>query len=190
MRFGITFDYLCPFARNANEAVLNGLSSGRDWDVEFVPFSLSQTATEEGSPDVFADTDISGIRALHWGIAARDTDPEHFPEVHRAIFSLRHDEGLDIGDEDLLRKAVSGAGADPDQLAEEVASGRPAETLARQHTEAVERWAVFGVPTFIHGEIATFVRLMSRGVVEDVDRVLSMLEWTDLNEFKRTRIPR
>ena len=49
---------------------------------------------------------------------------------------------------------------------------------------------MFGVPTFIVGDEAVFVRLMSRGEPSDIDRVLELVGWTDLNEFKRTRIPR
>ncbi len=37
---------------------------------------------------------------------------------------------------------------------------------------------------------AVFVRLMERHVVSDVDKVLDMLDWARLNEFRRTRIPR
>jgi hypothetical protein len=49
---------------------------------------------------------------------------------------------------------------------------------------------VFGVPTFISDEVATFVRFMERGLVSDVDRVLDLVGWHGLNEFKRTRVPR
>jgi len=40
--FAVTFDYLCPFARNAFESIAAGLADGRDWRVQYVPFSLSQ----------------------------------------------------------------------------------------------------------------------------------------------------
>jgi hypothetical protein len=36
--FAVTWDYRCPFARNAHEHVLAGLADGADWDVTFVPF--------------------------------------------------------------------------------------------------------------------------------------------------------
>ena len=35
--FAVTFDYRCPFARNAHEAVVTGLREKRDWDVRFLP---------------------------------------------------------------------------------------------------------------------------------------------------------
>ncbi|HEY5685176.1 MAG TPA: DsbA family protein [Acidimicrobiia bacterium] len=191
MRFGVNFDYLCPFARNVNEAVLNGLDQGRDWDVRFWAFSLAQVHVKDGDPDVWdAPEARSGVLALQWGVAARDAFPELFPAVHRELFAARHDHGRDIKDESVIRHSVETAGADPDALAEVVATGVPLRTVETEHTESVDRWRVFGVPTFLLDEHATFVRVMRRGDVEDLVRTLDMLSWTDLNEFKRTRVPR
>jgi predicted DsbA family dithiol-disulfide isomerase len=190
MRFDITFDYLCPFARNANEAVVNGLRQGRDWDVAFRPFSLAQVHVEEGEPSVFDDQSKSGVRALHWGIAVRDSDPVSFPAAHVNLFAARHDDGQDISDESVIRAALADAGVDVDAMAEVVASGAPAKTLAAEHTESVDRWQVFGVPTFIRDDVATFIRFMNRGDVDDLDRALDLLDWQAMNEFKRTVVPR
>ena len=128
--------------------------------------------------------------ALQYGIAVRDAFPDHFFDAHLALFAARHDKGLKLGHEDVLRDAVAEAGLDPDAVAEEVASGRPLKTLAAEHTEAVDKWDVFGVPTFIEGEEAVFVRFMERGRVDDLERMLDLLQWSRLNEFKRTRIAR
>ena len=56
---------------------------------------------------------------------------------------------------------------------------------------------MFGVPTFIAGGQAVFVRVMDRpgGDAErarvTVERILDLLTgWPELNEFKRTSIPR
>ncbi len=191
MQFGINFDYLCPFARNASEAVLNGLERGKEWDVRFWAFSLAQVHVGEGEPSVWAQPEgKSGVLALQWGVAVRDSFPEHFPAVHRALFAARHDHGQDIKDEAVLRQAVSDAGADSDAIAEVVATGTPLKAVAAEHTESVERWRVFGVPTFLLDDHATFVRFMSRGDVDDLSRTLELLSWTNLNEFKRTVVPR
>ena len=72
----------------------------------------------------------------------------------------------------------------------EVESGRPREILATEHTDLVSGWAVFGVPTFIVGEEAVFVRSMERHRPDDVHRIVDLVPWTNLNEFKRTRVPR
>jgi len=57
--------------------------------------------------------------------------------------------------------------------------------------------SVFGVPTFIAGEEAAFVRIMTRPgtdtalATSTIDRVVDLLDkHVDFNEFKRTSIPR
>ena len=49
---------------------------------------------------------------------------------------------------------------------------------------------MFGVPTFIVDDEAVFVRLMERDQVDELERMLGLISWTGLNEFKRTTIPR
>jgi 2-hydroxychromene-2-carboxylate isomerase len=189
----VTFDYRCPFAYNGNAAVIAAVRSGSDVDFRFTPFSLDQAHTEEGEAPVWERDPSSwgtGTLALQYGIAVRDAFPEQFFDAHLALFAARHDKGLKLGHEDVVRDAVAEAGLDPDAVAEEVASGRPLKSLAAEHSEAVDRWAVFGVPTYIEGDEAVFVRFMERGRVDDLERVLELLQWTRLNEFKRTQIPR
>jgi hypothetical protein len=161
--FAVTFDYRCPFARNAHEHVIAGLQAGADWDVHFVPFSLSQAKVEPGQPDTWDDPAAdSGLLALQLGVAVRDTQPEAFLEAHRALFALRHDHGRSIRDEALLRDALAGAGIDVDAAFEEVSSGRPLETVRTEHERAAEEHEVWGVPTFVAGGQSAFVRLMDR----------------------------
>jgi len=189
----VTFDYRCPFAYNGNAAVVAALRAGSDIDFRFTPFSLDQAHIEEGDAPVW-DRDPSdwgtGTLALLYGIAVRDAFPDQFFDAHLALFAARHDMGLKLGHEDVVRDAVAEAGLDPDAVAEEVESGRPLKSLATEHIEAVDRWAVFGVPTYIEGDEAVFVRFMERGRVDDLERTLELLQWTRLNEFKRTQIAR
>lgn len=192
--FQLTFDYLCPFARNANEAVVEGIASGADWSVAYRPFSLSQTKVEEGDLDVWdrpADADgVRGVLALQWGIAVRDTWPETFPAFHVALFAARHEHGVDIGAAAALADIAAGVGLDPVSVATEVDAGWPRRTLADEHRELVTKWDVFGVPTFIAQDEAVFVRTMERHRPDEIGRIVDLLTWTNLNEFKRTRIPR
>ena len=191
--FAATFDYRCPFARNGHESVVAGLREGRDWDVTFAPFSLDQVHVEEGQPPVWErspDVWGTGVNALLWGIAVRDHFTDQFVDWHLAAFAARHEQGLKIAKDEVLRDVAMSVGLDTDAVAAEVASGRPLETLALEHTEAVKRHSVFGVPTFIVGERAVFVRLMDRANPDEIDRVLDLLEWTELNEFKHISIPR
>jgi 2-hydroxychromene-2-carboxylate isomerase len=189
----VTFDYRCPFAYNGNAAVIAAVRAGSDVDFRFTPFSLDQAHTEEGEAPVWERDPSSwgtGTLALLYGIAVRDAFPEQFFDAHLALFAARHDKGLKLGHEDVVRDAVAEAGLDPDAVAEEIATGRPLKSLATEHSEAVDRYAVFGVPTYVEGDEAVFVRFMERGRVDDLERVLDLLQWTRLNEFKRTQIPR
>lgn len=190
-QFAVTFDYLCPFARNGHEAVVQALRQGADYDVRFVPFSLNQAHVGEGEAPVWErepDGWGSGVTALLYGIAVRDAFPDHFLDFHIATFALRHDQSRQL-DEEALGEAAASVGLDLPALKAEVWSGRPLAALEAEHTEAVQRWAV-GVPTFIQGEEAVFIRFMERGHVEDLARAVDLLDWSRLNEFKRTRIPR
>ena len=39
--FAVTWDYRCPFARNAHEHIIEALRAGAPWSVRFVPFSFA-----------------------------------------------------------------------------------------------------------------------------------------------------
>lgn len=192
-QFAVSFDYRCPFARNAHESVLAGLREGRDWDVTFVPFSLDQVHVEEDETPVWERDPAewgTGVSALLWAIAIRDSNPPGFLDWHGAAFAARHEQGAKIAKPEVLADIAAGAGLDADALAAEVASGRPLEVLAREHTDAAKRYAMFGVPTFVRGDQAVFVRLMDRKNPAEIDRVLDLLDWHELNEFKHTSVPR
>ncbi|HZD69272.1 MAG TPA: DsbA family protein [Actinomycetes bacterium] len=196
-QFAITYDYLCPFARIANEIVVRGLEAGAEHDVTFRPFSLSQVHLEEGETPVWhTEPRPSGVLALEWGLAVRDEFSDAFYDAHLALFSARHDHGRDLTDPDVLREAVASAGLDPEEVAKVVADGQPAKTLASEHTWGVEQHRVFGVPTFVFDERAVFIRLMQRKpepaeARATLERLLDVLTgWQELNELKATRIPR
>jgi predicted DsbA family dithiol-disulfide isomerase len=115
---------------------------------------------------------------------------DSFLDFHTALFSARHDDGVDINDVDVLKTVAETVGVDHREILRIVASGEPAKVLAKEHVRVVQEHGVFGVPTFIMGEEAVFIRFMERHNTSDLDRVLDMLAWTNLNEFKRTTIDR
>jgi predicted DsbA family dithiol-disulfide isomerase len=174
--------------------VVEAIDAGADWDVAFAPFSLSQSHVEPGEPDVWDHPDgaagARGVAALEWAIAVRDEFPDLFAPFHVRLFDARHSDGADVDDAAVLRTVSAAVGLDADLIARVVETGRPRKTLAAEHQNLVDQHAVFGVPTFIAAGEAVFVRLMERHEQSDLQRVLDMVEWSRLNEFKRTRIPR
>ena len=196
--FAVTYDYRCPFARNIHEHLVTALQGGADWDVEFVPFSLSQVHVEEGGVPVWDDpSKASGLLATEVGIVVRDNFPERFSDVHVALFAARHDDGRDLREEAVLRDVLRSSGVDDDEVLAAVADGGPRETFRKAHEAAVAEHQVFGVPTFVLGDNAVFVRVMTRPAgdvavaTSTVDHILELLaDHPDLNEFKHTTISR
>ncbi len=95
--FAVTWDYRCPFARNAHEHLAVALTDGADWHVTFLPFSLSQVHVPEGGTPVWDDpAKAPDLLALAAGVVVRDQYPDRFLDAHVALFAARHDEGLDL----------------------------------------------------------------------------------------------
>ena len=196
--FAVTWDYRCPFARNAHEHLIDGLADGADWDVTFLPFSLTQTHVPEGGVPVWDDpAKTRDLIALAAGVVVRDQYPEHFLEVHRALFTARHDGGLDLRDERVVADVLERSGVPGDKVLAEVHTGAPIDEIRKAHQQAVNEWDVFGVPTFVIDGRAAFVRLMSRPEGDaalarrTIEGVVSLFDdQPDLNEYKFTKLDR
>jgi hypothetical protein len=192
----VTWDYRCPFARIGHEHILDGLEAGAPWDVTFVPFFLNQSHVPEGGVPAWDDpAQQSDLVALAAGVVLRDRFPEHFRAGHRALFAARHEHGGDLRDRAVVHGALVKAGVDADAVLSEVDDGWPAKQIRTEHEDVVSRLDVFGVPTFIVGDAAVFVRLMARPAgdadkaVATIDGVLDLIVGhPDLNEFKHTRL--
>jgi len=200
LTFAVTWDYRCPFARHAHEQVLTALEAGADWDVRFVPFSLGQVHVGEGETDVWDEpSKDTGIVALQAGVFVRDRVPEKFYAVHRDLFAARHDHGLKLNEEDVVRDVLGRHDIDADDVFAAIEEGTLLKQIRTEHEAAVEQHNVWGVPTFISGDEAVFVRLMDRAPAatdaeksrRSVERVVELLDgWPELNEFKHTGIKR
>jgi hypothetical protein len=198
--FAVTWDYRCPFARNAHEHVLTGLAVGADWHVTFVPFSLGQVHVEEGQPSVWDKPEQDGgILALQAGVVVRDEFSAQFPDVHRALFTARHDDALKLDDPEVVRGVLRKNGVDDDAVFARIDSGEALRRVQAEHERYAESHSVWGVPTFIADDQAVFVRFMHRATtgadaaesIKTIERTVDLLTgWPDLNEFKHTSIPR
>lgn len=212
--FTVNWDYRCPFARNAHEHVVAGLRAGAGWDVQFVPYSLSQGHREEGDPPVWDDpSKAADLLPMLAGLAVRDRDPDRFLDVHLALFRARHEQGRDLRKPEVVREVLTEAGADADAVMAEVADGWPLETFRKEHEASEADHAVWGVPTFVVNDRAAFVRIMTRpesdagsdapgadgdgggpGLADSVgliQRVVDAVgEWSEVNELKHTTLDR
>lgn len=195
--FTVNFDYRCPWARIVHDHVVTGLRGGADWSVTFTPFCLGQAHVEEGQSDIWdRPQDDTGIDALQAAIAVRDTQPNFFVPMHEALYEYRFAQNGDLRQRESLNAVIAPCGVDVDAMWSEVESGRPLATIKAEHTGFAVTHSVWGVPTFIVDDKAVFVRLLNRPLgdvalaVSTIDRLLEKMEWSILNEFKHTKVPR
>jgi len=137
------------------------------------------------------------LLAIEAGLVVRDLYPQRFLDAHLALFAARHDRGLDLREEDVVREVLESAGVDAPAVLQVLGEGWPSEEFRKAHEEAVAEHHVFGVPTFVVGDSAVFVRIMTRpaGDAElarrTIDHVLDLVDdHPELNEFKHTTISR
>jgi hypothetical protein len=199
--FSVTWDYRCPFARNAHEHVLAGLAAGADWQVRFLPFTLGQAHVAEGEPTVWEKPEQdTGILALQAGVVVRDDFPTAFPGVHLDLFAARHDEGLHLEDPEVVKGVLRRHGVPVETVFARIDDGSALATVKAEHEEFVGSHKVWGVPTFIVDDEAVFVRFMHRAKpdgsqppsasIDTIARTIDLIGWSDLNEFKHTSVSR
>lgn len=194
--FKISYDYRCPFAFNLHAHVITALRAGADFDVEFVPWTMSQGYRAHGSPDVWDDPKKDGDHlALAVSISIRDQQGDHFLDAHDALFRARHEDGLTLKSWDDIEAALRHIDLDMDRIRRDVASRRPFEVIG-QNFKNFESYEAFGVPTVVIDNDATFVRYMkgpTSNASESIELVTSLVSLisarSDLNEFKHTKVP-
>ena len=193
--FLLSYDYRCPFAKIIHLHVIEALRAGADFDVTFVPWTMSQGYRTEGAPDSWDDPARDAeLLSLAVSTSVHDLVPEKFLDVHEALFRARHERAIRLVTEAEIESALSGLDLDLTAIFEDVASRRPHKIIGEWFRE-FERYEAFGVPTFVVDGDATFVRYMnpptgdpaaSIALIESL--VTLMSDQSALNEFKHTKV--
>jgi hypothetical protein len=191
----LTYDYRCPFAKNIHLHVLAALEYGADFDVEFIPWTMSQGHREPGAPDVWDDPSHDGaLLALAVSVSVRDEQPELFLAAHEALFRARHERAIRLVTMSEISDVLTPLGVDLDKVGADLISRRAHRVLGESF-HAMQAYDAFGVPTFVVDSDATFVRYMTppagdaAASVALIESLVSMMATQrDLNEFKHTRV--
>ncbi len=197
LSFQLSYDYRCPFAKNIHLHVISALRAGADFDVTFVPWTMSQGYRAQGAPDTWDDpTRDPEHLALAVSTSIRDNVPERFLDAHEALFRARHDRAIRLINEQEISQALEELDLDLDlgSIFEDVASRRPFKVIGESFRE-FERYEAFGVPTFVVNGDATFVRYMNppsddpSASVSLIQSLVSLMsDQSALNEFKHTKV--
>jgi 2-hydroxychromene-2-carboxylate isomerase len=151
---------------------------------------------EPGETDIWdRPKDDTGLFALQFAVSVRDQQSNHFLDLHSALYNYRHEQNGNLSDIDSVGRIAQSLGINVETVMADIASGRALETVKQEHTRFAESHAVWGVPTFIVGSAAVFVRLLDRpkstqDATQTVERILANIGWDNLNEFKHTSVPR
>ena len=194
--FELSYDYRCPFAKNIHLHVLSALKAGADFDVDFVPWTMSQGYKDEDAPDVWDDPSHDpDLLALAVSISVRDQQPDKFHAAHEALFRARHEQAIRLVTLDEIKSVLVSAGVDFEVVERDLLTRRPHQVIG-ENFKRFERVEAFGVPTFVVDNDATFVRYMtppSEDPKESIALIESLLSLmtaqSALNEFKHTRLP-
>ena len=195
--FQLSFDYRCPFAKNIHLHVITALKGGADYEVRFVPWTLGQGHRHEGAPDVWDDTEKDADHlSMCVGVSLRDQQPERFLDAHAALFLARHEGGRRLVTMEEIEDVLAPLGVDMEMVRADVLSRRPHQVIRDSYQEFA-RFEAFGVPTFVVGDDAIFVRYMTtpsddaKASMRVIDSILNLIELEpELNEFKHTQISR
>ncbi len=194
--FELSYDYRCPFAKNMHLHVLAALDAGADFSVDFVPWTMSQGYKADGAPDVWDDpTHDADLIALAVSVSVRDQQAELFLAAHGALFRARHEQAIRLVTLEEIDSVLTPIGVDMDMVRRDLSTRRPHQAIGASY-RTYEKVEAFGVPTFVVGDDATFVRYMqppsddAKDSIVLIESIVNLITaQPELNEFKHTRLP-
>ncbi|MBW4079375.1 MAG: hypothetical protein HIU84_12880 [Acidobacteria bacterium] len=194
--FDVSYDYRCPFAKNIHLHLVAALEAGADFDVNFVAWTMSQGYKSHGAPDVWDDPERDAeLLSMAVSVSIMDQQPERFLAAHAALFRARHERGIRLVTMEQIEQVLAEHDIDLAMVRADVATRRPHQVIGANF-KRYEGLEAFGVPTFVVGNDATFVRYMNpptddaQASVRLIDSIVTLIEaQPELNEFKHTRLP-
>lgn len=128
-------------------------------------FSLEQVNSQQGpdwkiweQPPEYPSRGMGAFRSAE---AARRQGEAAFESFHFALLKARHEERLDIADTNTLNDVAAGVNLDMTRFHKDFNDSRILDSLARDHTLAVEKLGVFGTPTLVFpGGQAVFLKML------------------------------
>ena len=161
IKFDVYFDYQCPFVFRFAGLLDSVRRSGREVDVGWRYFSLTQVNSKNDGWTVWdapASEKVRGRLAFQAAEAARRQG--RFAAFHRPLLLARHRDRLDVDERSVVEEVAEAAGLDMGRFREDLADPSILQGLARDHTGGVALHGVFGTPTLVFADGASaYVRL-------------------------------
>jgi predicted DsbA family dithiol-disulfide isomerase len=196
IKFDVYFDYQCPFVFRFAGLLDSVRRSGREVDVGWRYFSLTQVNSKNDGWTVWdapASEKVRGRLAFQAAEAARRQG--RFAAFHTPLLLARHRDRLDVDEQSVVEEVAEAAGLDMRRFRDDLADPSILQALARDHTDGVRTYGVFGTPTLVFADGASaYVRLAepvdSDGAARVFDRLVTVAaSEPGILEIKRPRRP-
>jgi predicted DsbA family dithiol-disulfide isomerase len=165
------FDVRCPYAYQA-ALWLQEVADifGADLDLRWRFFSLEQINRKDPAWNIWEQTPGADTAKSLWSFLVATAVKNQagnaaLGKFYQSLARMYHEESQDINSQAVLEAAATEAGIKTEALAD-VFSGKDKsgyELLASEHTQAVEKYGAFGVPTIVFEErYAAYLKLMPK----------------------------
>ena len=166
---------------------------GEKLQVDWRPFSLEQSNSKEG-PEWKVWEQPNGLLALRAGEAAKRQGTKVFDDFLIALMKARHEDRKELTDPEVIDEAARSAGLDLGQFKEDLVDPDLLQGIVKSHTQAVEEYGVFGVPTFIFPNgFSAFLKTYQppeEDAVEVFEAINKLMgSWNFIGELKRPQPP-
>ena len=125
---------------------------GDGFTINWKPFSLAQVNQKVGEGykvwDEPADKQPPGLWGLRASVAASRQGQEQLDRFLFLLLKARHVDRKELGDKEVLRAVAQEAELDVEQFLIDLDDPASLQEVVDSHTEAVEKFGVFGTPTF------------------------------------------
>jgi predicted DsbA family dithiol-disulfide isomerase len=196
IKFDVFFDYQCPFVYRAANLIDGVRRAGRDVEVRWRYFSLTQINSNNDGWTVWNAPAMERVRGrLAFQAAEAARRQGRFEALHMPLLLARHRDKLDLDDAAVVDAVAEEAGLEMPRFREDISDPGILDGLERDHSEAVGVHGVFGTPTLLFEDGASaYVRLsepvIGDGATEVFDRLLAVAAAEPrILEIKRPRRP-
>jgi len=198
-KIDVYFDYACPWAWGSQvwlDEVREEL--GDDLEINWRYFPLEQVNAQSPEFKLWEqpnDGESSSLRSFQGAHAAAKQGGVAFDRFHAALYKQRHEDGRNLGKQDVLEAAATDAGLDLERFRTDLASDEVFAAVEEDYTAGREL-GVFGTPTimFENGEGA-YLQVDFRELPKDPvafwdEFVTTVRDRPEVREIKRPRPPR
>lgn len=164
MNITVWYDFVCPYAWTAQRWLFDvQREMGSDLEIDWRYFSLEQVNKSPDAPNVWDypnDGTSSTLRAFQGVHAAGKQGEDKYLAYMAALFNQRHVNRRNLGTQAILEETAQHVGLDLLQFRTDLQSDDVFAVFQQDHTEAVEKYGVFGVPTIMFGnEESAYLRI-------------------------------